>query len=92
MVSEKFRFAHLNATRVVIFPKSTFIFWAVGFWAAKITCIFPCLPRCSKLDNIPTKFLITFLSSYPEKNAENSFKHMFEYENFVFNKDWEVNL
>ena len=26
-----------------------------------------------------------------QKNAENMFKHMFDYENFVFNKDWNVN-
>lgn len=27
-----------------------------------------------------------------QKNAENAFKHMFKYENFVFNKNWKVKL
>lgn len=27
-----------------------------------------------------------------QKNAENKFKHMFDYENFVFNRKWNVNL
>ena len=27
-----------------------------------------------------------------QKNAENAFKHMFDYEDFIFNKNWQINL
>ena len=57
--------------RAVIFPRSIFMFWKVGFCAARTRCILACLPRWSKLESM---LVNSFDMSFPApiKRAGNS--------------------
>lgn len=83
---------HIKTNRMVTEITDPDVLWYFGkyFPKKKLDKIKGMKTISEKTSKVKSEQLIPIYAS--QKSAENAFKHMFEYENFVFNKDWEVNL
>ena len=83
---------HIKTNRIVTEITDSEVLWYFGKYFPKknLDKIKGMKTINEKTSKIKSEQLIPIYAS--QKNAENAFKHMFEYENFVFNKDWHVNL